>query len=81
MLKRDFNPGFYVEHFVKDLKICISESEKMGLTLPGLQQATKLYQKLETEMKGNKLGTQALLTVLEEMNQLEVKKYDIWFYW
>jgi len=36
MLKRDFEPGFFVEHFVKDLGICLEESKRMGLSLPGL---------------------------------------------
>jgi len=36
MLKRDFDPGFYVEHFFKDLGIALDECERMGLTLPGM---------------------------------------------
>ena len=36
MLKRDFEPGFYVEHFVKDLGIALDESKRMGLSMPGL---------------------------------------------
>ena len=39
MLRRDFSPGFYVEHFVKDLGIAIEESKRMGLSLPGLNLA------------------------------------------
>ena len=35
MLKRDFEPGFYVEHFVKDLGIILDESRRMGIALPG----------------------------------------------
>ena len=35
MLRRDFEPGFYVEHFVKDLGIALEESKRMGLSLPG----------------------------------------------
>lgn len=38
MLRRDFDPGFYVEHFMKDLNICVSECEAMGLNLPGMLQ-------------------------------------------
>lgn len=40
MLKRDFDPGFYVEHFVKDLTIALDEARKMKLGLPGLALAT-----------------------------------------
>jgi len=35
MLRRDFEPGFYVEHFVKDLGICLEESKRMGISMPG----------------------------------------------
>ena len=35
MLRRDFEPGFYVEHFVKDLGICLDEGKRMGISLPG----------------------------------------------
>lgn len=39
MLRRDFDPGFYVEHFVKDLGICLDEALRMKLSLPGLSLA------------------------------------------
>ena len=35
MLRRDFEPGFYVEHFVKDLGIVLEESKRMGISVPG----------------------------------------------
>lgn len=40
MLRRDFEPGFYVEHFVKDLNIALEEARRMNLALPGLALAT-----------------------------------------
>ena len=40
MLKRDFEPGFYVEHFVKDLTIALEEARRMNLALPGLAMAS-----------------------------------------
>jgi 3-hydroxyisobutyrate dehydrogenase len=43
MLRRDFDPGFYVEHFVKDLGICLDEARRMGLALPGLALANQFY--------------------------------------
>ena len=46
MLRRDFEPGFYVEHFVKDLGIILDESKKMGLAVPGTAQAAQLYHML-----------------------------------
>jgi 3-hydroxyisobutyrate dehydrogenase len=36
MLRRDFEPGFYVEHFIKDLGIALEEARRMKLGLPGL---------------------------------------------
>jgi 3-hydroxyisobutyrate dehydrogenase len=39
MLRRDFEPGFYVEHFVKDLGIALEESRRMQIGLPGLAMA------------------------------------------
>ncbi|KAF0689061.1 Aste57867_19442 [Aphanomyces stellatus] len=41
--KRDFNPGFMVEHFLKDMGIALKESQAMGLSLPGLALANQLY--------------------------------------
>lgn len=46
ILKADYSPGFFVKHFIKDLKIALEESEKMGLTLPATQGALSLYEKL-----------------------------------
>jgi len=43
MLKRDFEPGFYVEHFVKDMKIALEEAERMKISLPGLSLVKQLY--------------------------------------
>lgn len=43
MLRRDFDPGFYVEHFVKDLGIALEESKRMGISVPGTALATQLY--------------------------------------
>jgi 3-hydroxyisobutyrate dehydrogenase len=43
MIKGDFAPGFMLEHFVKDIGLAIAEADRMGLVLPGLTQAKKLY--------------------------------------
>ena len=67
MVKRDFEPGFFVEHFVKDLGIAMAECSRMGLSLPGLDLAFSLYRRLNEGGRGKK-GTQALLMALEEMN-------------
>jgi 3-hydroxyisobutyrate dehydrogenase len=59
MLKGDFEPGFYIKHFIKDMGIAIQSAENMGLDTCGLALAKSLYDKLAAEGKEN-LGTQAL---------------------
>ncbi len=65
ILRGDFEPGFYVEHFVKDLGIAIEEATRMKLDLPGLALARRLYGELEAKGEG-KRGTQALAMVYED---------------
>lgn len=60
IIKGDFEPGFYIKHFVKDMRIAIEEANKMQLNLPGLIQAEKLYHILEERGYQDK-GTQALM--------------------
>ncbi|WP_338231340.1 NAD(P)-dependent oxidoreductase [Companilactobacillus muriivasis] len=61
ILNNDFKPGFYSKHFLKDLRIALDESEKMGLDLPATKQAKKLYETLVDEQKLGDDGTQALI--------------------
>ncbi|PFP32499.1 oxidoreductase [Priestia megaterium] len=63
MIKGDFEPGFYIKHFIKDMKIAIESAEEMKLYTPGLRLAKSLYEKLEEDKKENK-GTQALYLLL-----------------
>ncbi|KAF7037592.1 hypothetical protein CFC21_047933 [Triticum aestivum] len=67
MLERDMAAGFYVRHFVKDLGICLSECQTMGLALPGLALAHQLYVSLLAHGEGG-LGTQALILAVERLN-------------
>lgn len=60
----DFAPGFFVKHFVKDLRIAIEEAHALGLTLPGLALAERLYSRL-MEADGEAFGTQALWLLYE----------------
>ncbi|KAK7251524.1 hypothetical protein RIF29_34800 [Crotalaria pallida] len=71
ILKRDLDPGFYVNHFVKDLGICLKECQTMGIALPGLALAQQLYVSLKAHGEGN-LGTQALILVLERLNNVSL---------
>ena len=57
--KGDFAPGFFIEHFLKDLGIALHEAEQMGLDLPGATLARKLYDQMANNGYG-RLGTQAL---------------------
>lgn len=60
MIKGDFAPGFYIKHFLKDIKIALESAEEMGLKTPGLQLAKELYEKLAEQGEENS-GTQALI--------------------
>lgn len=60
MIAGDFAPGFYIEHFIKDLGIALAEAERMKLDLPGLALARKLFTGL-VEQGHSRLGTQALI--------------------
>ncbi|MCI0767050.1 NAD(P)-dependent oxidoreductase [Bacillus sp. TL12] len=59
MLKEDFAPGFYVKHFMKDMKIALDEAEKLELPVPGLTLAKDLYEQL-IEAGEEDSGTQVL---------------------
>lgn len=60
MLKGDFAPGFFIKHFIKDMKIALTSAKEMTLELPGLALAEKLYEELSQKGYEND-GTQALL--------------------
>jgi 3-hydroxyisobutyrate dehydrogenase len=69
LLARNFEPGFYVEHFIKDMGIALAEAEKMNLCLPGLALAKQLYEAVRAQGYGRK-GTQALLLALEHISNV-----------
>jgi 3-hydroxyisobutyrate dehydrogenase len=60
MIAEDFEPGFYVKHFIKDMRIAIESAKKLELELPGLQLAESLYTQL-AENGWENAGTQALI--------------------
>lgn len=64
MLAGNFEPGFYVKHFIKDMKIAIESAQQMGLDTPGLQQAIKLYEQLASQGEEDS-GTQALFKLYQ----------------
>lgn len=65
--KGDFNPGFFIKHFVKDMGIALSEARLMNLSLPGLALAQQFYV-AAMAMGYENLGTQSLYKVFERMN-------------
>ncbi len=70
MVQRNFDPGFYVEHFIKDMGIALQEANRLGLSMPGLALAKQLYEATQAQGHG-KLGTHALLLALEQLSGIE----------
>lgn len=70
IIANDFAPGFYVEHFVKDMGIALAEAERMDLTLPGLALVRELYLTLQSDGHGRS-GTQALALTLAKMSGVD----------
>ena len=69
----DFEPGFFVDHFVKDMGIALGESKRMGIELPGLSLVKSLYERA-SRLGHGKRGTQALLLALEDLCGDEEKR-------
>lgn len=67
IVDRNFDPGFYVEHFIKDMGIALQEANRMGLAMPGLALVKQLYEAVKAQGHG-KLGTQSLVLGLETLN-------------
>ena len=70
MIDQNFDPGFFVEHFIKDMGIALDEAARMNLSLPGLALAHQLYQAV-TAQGHAKDGTQALLLALAKLNNIK----------
>src|SRR6266851_3566546 len=66
IIDRNFEPGFFVEHFIKDMGIALDEAKRMGLALPGLALANQLYLAVKAQGYGRK-GTHALMLALEQL--------------
>ena len=70
IMSNNFDPGFFVEHFIKDMGIALSEARRMGLCLPGLALGEQLY--LSVKAKGwGRNGTHALMLALSEMANVD----------
>jgi 3-hydroxyisobutyrate dehydrogenase len=69
ILQRHFDPGFFVEHFVKDMGLALEESKRMGLVLPGLILVHQLYQTVQ-QLGHGRSGTHALILALENLSNI-----------
>ena len=67
ILKNDWKPGFYIKHFLKDMRIALEDSNRLGLKLEGLALAKKFYSMTEAYDFEND-GTQALMKILRSLN-------------
>jgi 3-hydroxyisobutyrate dehydrogenase len=70
IIARNFEPGFYVEHFIKDMGIALAEAERMGLALPGLALAKQLYVALAAQGHG-RAGSHALALALASLSGVD----------
>jgi len=70
MIAGNFDPGFFVEHFIKDMGIALAEARRMGLALPGLALAEQLYQAVAAQGHSRK-GTHSLMLALAQMSGLD----------
>jgi 3-hydroxyisobutyrate dehydrogenase len=67
--KGDFDPGFYIKHFIKDMGIALDEAKRMNLSLPGLALVHQFYI-AATSLGYESLGTQGLYKVLQKINRI-----------
>ena len=70
MIAGDFEPGFFVEHFLKDMGIALGEARRMQLCLPGLALAEQLYHAVAAQGSARK-GTQALMLALAKLSAVD----------
>jgi 3-hydroxyisobutyrate dehydrogenase len=72
IIQNNFDPGFFVEHFIKDMGIALDEARNLGLSLPGLALAHQLYLALQAQGHGRK-GTHALQLALASLANIDWK--------
>jgi 3-hydroxyisobutyrate dehydrogenase len=72
IIANNFDPGFFVEHFIKDMGIALAEANAMNLGLPGLALARQLYVALQAQGHGRD-GTHALVLALSSLSGIDWK--------
>jgi len=70
IIQNNFDPGFFVEHFIKDMGIALAEARRLGISLPGLALAEQLYQAVKAQGHG-RLGTHALMLALARLSNID----------
>ncbi|WP_404451140.1 NAD(P)-dependent oxidoreductase [Virgibacillus necropolis] len=65
MIKGDYSPGFFVKHFIKDMRIALESAKDIGVLTPGLELSLELYTEL-AELGENNSGTQALIKLFDK---------------
>jgi 3-hydroxyisobutyrate dehydrogenase len=70
IMDNNFDPGFFVEHFIKDMGIALDEARRMGLCLPGLALSHQLYLALKAQGHGRD-GTHALELALAKLSGID----------
>ncbi|MGI9519783.1 MAG: NAD(P)-dependent oxidoreductase [Pirellulaceae bacterium] len=70
IMANNFDPGFFVEHFIKDMGIALEEAQRLGLALPGLALARQLYNGVAAQGYG-KQGTHALQLTLAALSSVD----------
>lgn len=76
IIQNNFDPGFFVEHFIKDMGIALDEAKRMKLALPGLALAHQLYIALQAQGHGRD-GTHALQLALARLSNFDWKARQI----
>ncbi|MBO4313718.1 MAG: NAD(P)-dependent oxidoreductase, partial [Desulfovibrio sp.] len=67
MIDGDFEPGFFINHFVKDLGLVLEECRRMRIVLPGVELADRFYRSMQGRGRGSR-GTQDLINALAEFS-------------
>ncbi len=70
IIAKNFDPGFFVEHFIKDMGIALDEAKRMNLSMPGLALAHQLYLALQAQGHGRQ-GTHALQLALAALSNID----------
>jgi 3-hydroxyisobutyrate dehydrogenase len=73
IIDNNFDPGFFVEHFIKDMGIALDEAKRLGLVMPGLALVHQLYLSLAAH-GGARNGTQALQLALADLAGIDWRR-------